>query len=299
MDKSAPADRAPVTVVGLGPMGAALAAAFVDNGHPTTVWNRTAAKAEPLVAKGARRAETPAEAVAASPLVVVCVNDFAGVRSILDAAGPALSGRTVVNLTSSTPDEAREAVKVAEGHGAGYLDGAIMVPPPAIGSKEAVFLYSGSRSVFDAQVETLQTVGGDARYLGDDPGLAVLYNTALLGFMWATVNGYLHATAMVNTAKATAAEFAPIALDWFIPSVVTPILHAATRELDEGDYPGEAGTVTMNLTAAEHLLETSRNQGVGTQVPEFLTGMLEKTIEAGHGDKSYMSMIELIRNPKR
>lgn len=291
--------RAPVTVIGLGPMGAALAAAFVDNGHPTMVWNRTAAKAEPLVAKGARVAATPAEAVEASPLVVVCVNDFPAVRSILDAAGSALSGHTVVNLTSSTPDEAREAVNLAAGHGAEYLDGAIMVPPPAIGSQEAVFLYSGSRSVFDAQVETLRTVGGDARYLGDDPGLAVLYNTALLGFMWATVNGYLHATAMVNTAKATAAEFAPIALDWFIPAVVTPILLAAGRELDEGDYPGDAGTVTMNLTAAEHLLETSRSQGVGTQVPEFLTGMLEKTIAAGHGDKSYMSMIELIRNPKQ
>ncbi len=299
MDTNGPGDRAPVTVLGLGPMGAALAAAFVERGHPTTVWNRTAAKAEPLVAKGARQAGTPAEAAGASPLLVICVNDFAAVKSILDDAGSALSGRTVVNLTSSTPEEAREAVSLAAGHGAEYLDGAIMVPPPAIGSPEAVFLYSGSRSVFDAHVETLRTVGGDARYLGDDPGLAVLYNTALLGFMWATVNGYLHATAMVNTAKATAAEFAPIALDWFIPSVVTPILHAATRELDEGDYPGDAGTVKMNLTAAEHLLETSRSQGVGTQVPDFLKDMLDKTIAAGYGDNSYMSMIELIRKPQR
>lgn len=289
----------PVTVAGLGPMGAALATTFIDNGHPTTVWNRTAAKAEPLIAKGAAAAETPAEAAAATDLLIICVNDFAAVKSVLDAAATELSGKTVINLTSSTPDEAREAVELSAGYGAEYLDGAIMVPPVAVGAPEAVFFYSGSRAVFDAHVDTLRTMGGDARFLGDDPGLAVLYNTSLLGLMWATVNGYLHATAMVNSAKATSAEYAPIALDWFIPSVVTPILHAATRELDESDYPGDAGTVTMNITAAEHLLETSHSQGVGTQVPEFLKEMLEKTAAAGHGENSYMAMVELLRNSER
>ncbi len=45
--------RSPVTVIGLGPMGQALAGAFLKNGHPTTVWNRSAGKAEALVAQGA------------------------------------------------------------------------------------------------------------------------------------------------------------------------------------------------------------------------------------------------------
>ncbi|MFD0476016.1 NAD(P)-binding domain-containing protein [Nonomuraea thailandensis] len=44
----------PVTVIGLGSMGTALAGAFTRAGHPTTVWNRTAAKAAPLVAVGPR-----------------------------------------------------------------------------------------------------------------------------------------------------------------------------------------------------------------------------------------------------
>ncbi|MER6901101.1 NAD(P)-binding domain-containing protein, partial [Amycolatopsis sp. NPDC000740] len=44
--------RTPVTVVGLGSMGRALAGAFLAAGHPTTVWNRTPDKAAPLVAGG-------------------------------------------------------------------------------------------------------------------------------------------------------------------------------------------------------------------------------------------------------
>lgn len=44
--------RSPVTVIGLGPMGQALAGAFLMNGHPTTLWNRTAEKADYLISQG-------------------------------------------------------------------------------------------------------------------------------------------------------------------------------------------------------------------------------------------------------
>ncbi len=75
--------RTPVTVVGLGPMGRALAEAFIEAGHPTTVWNRSPEKAAPLVAKGAAHAEAIGEAVAASPLTVACLSTYdATLRSL-------------------------------------------------------------------------------------------------------------------------------------------------------------------------------------------------------------------------
>ncbi|MBP2400985.1 NAD(P)-binding domain-containing protein [Streptomyces syringium] len=51
-------------------MGLALAATLLEQGHPTTVWNRTPEKADGLVVQGARRAATIADAVAASPVTV-------------------------------------------------------------------------------------------------------------------------------------------------------------------------------------------------------------------------------------
>src|SRR6478752_4263154 len=60
--------KTPVTVIGLGAMGSALASALVRAGHPTTVWNRT-----PRTVEGARIASSVAEAAAASPLTLVCV----------------------------------------------------------------------------------------------------------------------------------------------------------------------------------------------------------------------------------
>src|SRR5687767_7610160 len=99
---------APVTVIGLGVMGQALAHAFLAAGHPTTVWNRSAGRADALVAAGATEAGTAAEAVAATPLVVLCVLDRPAVDAVLDAAGEAVGpDRTIVNLTSSVPEDAR------------------------------------------------------------------------------------------------------------------------------------------------------------------------------------------------
>src|ERR1700754_195364 len=112
-----------VTVLGLGNMGRALARAFLAHGHATTVWNRSPGKGDELVAAGATRATTVADAVAVADLIVVCVVDHRAARSILDQATEALRGRTVVNLTADSPDAARELAAWAAGHGIDYLDG--------------------------------------------------------------------------------------------------------------------------------------------------------------------------------
>lgn len=110
----------PVTVLGLGAMGTALAKAFLAAGHPTTVWNRTPGRSPELDELGVGRAETAAEAVAASPLVVACLLDYTTVLSALETAS--LAGKVVANLTNGTPAQARETAEWATTRGAEYVD---------------------------------------------------------------------------------------------------------------------------------------------------------------------------------
>lgn len=142
---SSHSEQSAVTVLGLGPMGRALAGAFLDAGLRTTVWNRTPGRDAELVARGAVAAPTAAEAVAASRLTVVCVVNYDAADAVLrpDAVADALKGRTVVNLSADTPDRARDTAHWAAERGIGYLDGAIMTPTTTIGTSAAVFLHSG------------------------------------------------------------------------------------------------------------------------------------------------------------
>ncbi|MEU7563961.1 NAD(P)-dependent oxidoreductase [Streptomyces eurythermus] len=285
----------PVTVLGLGPMGRALAETLLKKGHPLTVWNRSPEKADGLVARGARRARTVAEAVTASPLTLVCLTDYDTMHKVLEPAAEALAGRAVVNLNSGTPAEARAAVQWSADRGVDYLDGAVMVPPPMVGQPGAVFLYSGSQAVFEQYSEALTSLG-DPRYLGDDPGLAVLYNTALLDMMYATLNGWLHATALVGSANVPAREFAELALGWFMPVVVDyAALAGRAPDLDAGHYPGTLSTLEMNLNALDHITRTSEEQGVHSDHPRLMKEIAERAIAEGHGGESYLAVHELFK----
>ncbi|MER5490441.1 NAD(P)-dependent oxidoreductase [Streptomyces sp. NPDC002454] len=285
----------PVTLLGLGPMGTALAHVLVDRGHPLTVWNRTPEKAAALVAKGARLASTVDEAVAASPVTITCLKDYAAQHAILGPAGDALRGRALINLNSGTPAEANEAAGWAAGLGLDHLDGAVMVPPTLVGRPGSVLLYSGSRTVFERHRAVLAALG-EPRYLGADPGLAVLHNTALLEMMYTTVNGWLHASALVGSAGVSAAEFADLALGWFMPTVLDPAsLLAQAPLLDRGEYPGDLGTLEMNLTALDHLASTSEERGIDATQPRLLRALAARGVAEGHGAENYFSLFEVLR----
>ncbi|MEE1792717.1 NAD(P)-binding domain-containing protein [Streptomyces sp. BE308] len=292
--QSASPQHAPVTVIGLGPMGVALAEALLEHGHPTTVWNRTPEKANNLVTKGVHRAGTVAEAVSASPVTIMCLKDYETMYAVLGSAGSALKGRVMVNLNSGTPNEAHAAVSWATERGIGYLDGAIMVPPPLVGRPESVFLYSGSQDVFDEHRATLASMG-DPRYLGSDPSLAVLYNAALLGMMYATMNGFLHATALVGSANVSAVTFADLALNWFMPSVVDSTLTEQAPDLDKSNYPGDVGTMEMNLNALEHITRTCVEQGIHSDQPRLMKTIAEQAISEGYSGKNYLAVFEVFK----
>jgi 3-hydroxyisobutyrate dehydrogenase-like beta-hydroxyacid dehydrogenase len=278
-------------------MGVALAETLLKRGHPLTVWNRSPRKADGLVARGARRARTVAEAVAASPVTLVCLSGYEVMYEVLEPAAEVLRGRCLVHLSSGTPSEARAAVVWSGERGVRYLDGAVMVPPPMVGEPGAVFLYSGPREVFGEHLELLAGLG-DPRYLGEDPGLAVLYNTALLDMMYTTLNGWLHATALVGSAGVRAQEFAELALGWFMPAVVDyTVLARQAPDLDAGIYPGTLNTLEMNLNALDHITRTSQEQGIDSDHPRLMKEIAERAIADGHGDQNYLAVYELLKKP--
>lgn len=288
-------NRAPVTVIGLGAMGQALAGAFLAAGHPTTVWNRSAHKADALVARGAVRAQTPAEAVKAGELVVVCVVDYEVSQAILEPLGAELAGRALVNLTSDTPERAREAAAWAAGRGIDYLDGAIMVPTPVIGSPQALLLYSGSRSVFEAYETTLKALGGNNRYLGADHGVAPLYDLALLNVFYSSMAAMVHSLALVGADGVTAKEFLPYIKEFF--ALLPAMADQVADGIDNRNYPGDLGNLAMEAAGVDHILETSEARGLDSGPLAAVRALMGRAIADGRGGDGFASVIEDIRKP--
>ncbi len=284
-----------VSVIGLGDMGTALANTFLKAGYPTTVWNRTARKANALVNKGAQRAASVAEAISASEVVVVCVLDYAVMQEILHAAEDILPGRLLVNLTNGTPQQARKTAAWAAACGAEYLDGGIMATPSMIGQPEAFILYSGSAVAFDAGQAILNTLGG-SQYLGADAGLASLYDLSLLSGMYGLFAGFLHATALVGTEKVEARAFTPMLTSWL--KVMLQVLPNLAEQIDTGRYDGAVeSNLSMQAAAYHNILQASREQGLDPGLMTPLKTLMDQRLAEGYGTDDLSGLIPLIRKP--
>ncbi|MBW9208615.1 NAD(P)-binding domain-containing protein [Mumia sp. zg.B21] len=284
-----------VTVIGLGPMGQAMARLFLTAGREVTVWNRTPSRADALVAEGVRRADTPSDALAASDLVVLSLTDYAAMDAILGGESAALAGRTLVNLSSDTPDATREAARWAQAHGAAFLTGGVMVPPPMLGGEDAYVYYSGPADAFASHEKTLGLLG-TPRYVGEDPGAAQLLYQAHLDVFLTALSGIAHAVALVGTAGVSAVEFLPDALGTLATTnAMTGLSETGAAAFDDGVHPGDLSTATMMGATAAHILGASESAGIDTALPQAVLSYYERAIAAGHGTDGWTSIIEVMR----
>jgi 3-hydroxyisobutyrate dehydrogenase-like beta-hydroxyacid dehydrogenase len=281
-----------VTVLGMGPMGRALARAFLAGDHPTTVWNRTPGRAEDLVAAGAVQAAAVADAVAASPLVVVCVLDYDAVDVIVAAAGDVLKGRTLLSLTAGSPVRARATAAWAAEHGVDYLDGAIMTPVPTIGGPAALVLYSGPETVYETHGQTLASLGGSAVHLGADPGRAAAYDVALLDLFWTSMSGLVHAFALARAENIPARDLAPFARG--IGGLLPAIIDGFAADIDRGEYPGDTSTIRSAGAAMDHIVHTSRSHDLDAGVLTAALNLTRQAIDAGHADDGFHRLTEIL-----
>ena len=81
-----------VAVVGLGKMGEAIAERILDAGYPLAVFNRTAARAEPLRERGATVLAAAADALLEADICVTSLADDSAVEDILLGADGVLAG---------------------------------------------------------------------------------------------------------------------------------------------------------------------------------------------------------------
>ncbi|MET9540050.1 NAD(P)-binding domain-containing protein [Streptomyces sp. NPDC006553] len=283
-----------VTVIGLGPMGRALAAAFLAAGVRTTVWNRTPGKDREPVAAGAVAAATAEEAVAASPLTVVCLVNYDATDSVLrqDAVTAALKGRAVVNLSADTPDRARDTGRWADEHGIDYLDGAIMTPTTSIGTPTGVFLYSGPEPLYGERRAVLDTLGGTHTHLGEEIGRAAAYDIALLDVFWTSMAGYAHALAVARAEGISPTELAPFAQG--IGAILPPLFQELAEDVESGSYSGEGNPLTSAVSTMAHIVHASEAHGIDASLMRAAEGLARRTVGLGHGAEGFTRVTEVL-----
>ncbi len=158
-----------IAFLGTGLLGSGFVHHLLATTSGVSVWNRTAGKAAPLVAAGARLAPSPADAVAGAERVHLCLKDDAAVDAVLDAALPSLSSEAVIidhTTTSADGAAARGARLAAAGHA--FLHAPVFMSPAAARDAKGIMMCAGPQALYDRCDGALASMTGDLWYLGED-----------------------------------------------------------------------------------------------------------------------------------
>ncbi|MFJ3713729.1 NAD(P)-dependent oxidoreductase [Streptomyces sp. NPDC090053] len=287
----------PVTVLGLGPMGRALASAFLKARHPVTVWNRTPGKAGDLLERGAVAADSVQDAVESGQVIITCLIDYDAVRATLEPSQAGWGNRWLINLTSGEPAQARQVSLWASSHGIDYLDGAILTPAPAIGTPSATVLFSGARDVYEAVQETMAALGGTAVHLGDDPGHASAYEVALLDIFATSVNGIVHAFALASAEGIEPERFATFATG--ISGLLPEMIKRFAQQIQTGRYPGDRSTIASAASGITHIINTATSHGIDVGMLAAAKSIIDHAVTDGYGPEGLARLTTVLRKAGR
>ncbi len=172
--------------IGLGIMGASMAANLLKAGYEVTVWNRTASRAEPLVVAGARLGSDPADVAAHSDIVITCVSDTPDVENVI--LGPqgvihgAQPGALVIDCSTISPAATRAIGAQLNEKGVHFLDAPVSGGSEGAAKGTLSIMVGGEAGQLERAMPVLQAMGQTITHVGGQGAgqMAKLVNQILI-----------------------------------------------------------------------------------------------------------------------
>jgi 3-hydroxyisobutyrate dehydrogenase-like beta-hydroxyacid dehydrogenase len=287
-----------VSVIGLGAMGSAIARAFASAGHALTVWNRSPDRMRPFAATGTQCAKSVSDCVAASPVVVICIDDYAAGKTLLRSGEveAAIRGKTLVQFSTGTPQEARDTEMWTDAHDTHYLDGAILAYPREVGHDGLVFL-SGKSRVYAESTSLLQALTSNLRYLGAPIGAAAGLDIAILFYYISTHLGLTQA-ALICEAEGVRPDLLAAVIAESSPSDVGEIRHLGNA-IQHDEFSKPSATLGVYSGVLDRVLSQAAAANIDDELPRFANRIVKRGMRAGLADEEIVSRIKLLRDKHR
>lgn len=252
-----------IAVLGLGPMGAAIASARAIAGHTVAAWNRTPRTPSEigLPHDGSVVLHTdPRAAVDGCRVVVICVRDHDISRSLIERIAPIVGEAAIVNVSTATPAEAAESARRAVSLGLRYVTGAVMTPTSMVGTDDCVVLYAGADSDLAAIEPIVTALGGEADVVGDDHAGPPALDLAMLDVYFAGLYAFMHSAALANAHGIDVQRYLPYAEG--IVDTLRGSLAAVGAAVEARSYGGGEARLDMCLAFLERIVATSNEVGI-------------------------------------
>jgi 3-hydroxyisobutyrate dehydrogenase-like beta-hydroxyacid dehydrogenase len=272
-----------VGFIGLGNMGAPIAANLLRAGHTLNVWNRTASKAAPLAAAGAKVVREPHEAATPGGIVFSILSDDRAVESIAtDAFLTALSpGGVHISMSTILP---ATATSLAERHaraGVTYLAAPVFGRPDAAAAGKLWICTSGDAAARARIAPLLTAISQGTFDFGPDPAAAHVVKVAGNFMIMSAIEGMSEASALVEKCGVPREAFLKMLLATLFNC---PIYQNYGKKLIEASF----GTVGFAMPLALKDITLALQSGLDVRAPLPLANLVRDRylamIASGRGD---------------
>jgi 3-hydroxyisobutyrate dehydrogenase-like beta-hydroxyacid dehydrogenase len=167
-----------ISYLGLGTMGQGMASNLLKAGYKLTVWNRSIEKCEPFVGKGARVADTPADAVSGVDLVMYSLSNDQAVEEVVFGAKGILTaikaGQIVMDMSTVLPATSLREQEAYATRGVDFLDAPVFGSKNESAKARLWIMAAGNRAIFEEVKPVLEHLGQTVHYFGKNGNAAAM-----------------------------------------------------------------------------------------------------------------------------
>ena len=283
----------PTGFLGLGMMGRPMALNLARAGIPLTVWNRTAARTEPLRAAGAAVAADPAEVFARSRTVILMLGNAAAIDSTLRRGTPDfaayVAGRTIVPMGTTSPDYSRALETDVRAAGGSYVEAPVSGSRLPAEKGQLVAMLAGEDAAVRSVRPLLAPMCHETFVCGAAPN-ALLMKLAVNLFLITTVTGLTEAFHFADRHGLDRRQFLAVVDAGPMASGVSRM---KSPKLMDRDFAVQAAALDV-LGINELIAEAARKSGLASPLLDICHALLAETVALGHADADMIGVLHAI-----
>ena len=287
-----------VGFIGLGRMGHGMAGRYLDAGFSLAVWNRSKAKAEDLIARGACWASSPAEAADGAEAVVTMVADDAASRAVWlgkeGAAGKMKAGSLAIECSTVSHQHALDMARELRGRGLTYIDCPVTGLPQAAAAGKLTLLVGADAADLDRARPYLAPIGDVVRHFG----------AVGTGTVFKLINNLMGAVQIASLAEGVAmAEQAGLDMNLVAEALATgavasPQVIRHSKRMVARDFSGASFTSALRHKDALYAVKLAESLLVEPPLVGRAAVEAYARANAQMPDEDEGKMIEIVSRPK-
>ncbi|MBR0599229.1 NAD(P)-dependent oxidoreductase [Sinanaerobacter chloroacetimidivorans] len=279
--------------IGLGNMGVPMSQNLIKAGHDVTVWNRTKAKAESVIAAGAQWADSPKEIASKCDFIFTMVSDGPTLQAVTLGENGVVAGlspkKIVIDMSTVSPAESAKVNDAVESKDCKFIRGPVTGSTVLAQNATLGILASGDRAAYDQVLPLFEAMGKNQFYLGAEEEARVM-KLSLNTMIGTSMQMMAEAVVLAEKAGLDVTQVCEVIAG---SAVGSPLVGYKVAPISKGEY-NPAFSVKLMMKDFDLAFDAAKQYGVSMPVTAITRQCLAAAAATGRGEKDFSVLTQVL-----